>query len=96
MTVALSSKMSGKTHDEEDVDVGTPGAPGVLVGYVGDALAAARSELDYCHGQEVRVPRETAISGQLVECWIGGSHCARRSQSCCAARVGGACRRIAD
>ena len=26
MTVALSSKMSGKTHDEEDVDVGTPGA----------------------------------------------------------------------
>ena len=74
MTVALSSKMSGKTHDEEDVDVGTPGAPGVLVGYVGDALAAARSELDYCHGQEVRVPRETAISGQPVECWIGGGH----------------------
>ena len=42
MTVALSSKMSGKTHDEGNVDVGTPGAwvgaPGVLVGYVGDAL----------------------------------------------------------
>ena len=28
--------MSGKTHDEENVDVGTPGVPGVLValGYI--------------------------------------------------------------
>ena len=49
MTVALSSKMSGKTHDEGNVDVGTPGAPEVLVGYVGDGspTEAARSELDY-------------------------------------------------
>ena len=66
--------MSGKTHDEENVDVGTPGVPGVLVGYIGDALATARSELGYCHGQQVRVPRETVFLGQPVECWLGGGH----------------------
>ena len=66
--------MSGKTHDEENVDVGTPGVPGVLVGYIGDALAIARSELGYCHGQQVRVPRETVFLGQPVECWLGGGH----------------------